>query len=118
MANLDKFTRSNEDIYREVQLLSGSTPFDLDDFSDIDITVKHKFSHIEIASFNLVAGTITKEDAANGILSFIIDRSDTEGEQTGIYQYEVTTQEADVEYEDNLRYRDFIGDCFILIPEL
>lgn len=90
-------------------------PFDTSDFNTIEIQIYHKHSLIEIASKSLAAGTVTLEaPTSDGYITFIVEDSETTGEQPGIYVYEILTTETDVDYEANTRTRKFKGDCFIL----
>lgn len=114
--NLDSFDRG-EDIYRSATLMIDNVAADTSDFTTIAVEVRHKFSKVVIGSYTLAGGTVqTPAPTSAGIITFIVARSDNESAQTGIYEYEITTTETDADYEDSIRYRKFIGDCFKLNP--
>ena len=117
MAILDKFNRG-EDIYRESVLEIDGEPTDTANFTTIAIEVRHKYSKEVLGLYSMAAGTIdTPAPTTSGVITWIIERQDnTDTVQTGIYEYEVTTTELDADYFAGIRYRKFIGDCFILNP--
>lgn len=86
---------------------------DLDSLDDITVTIHHKYSLIIMQTFTLSGGTVTKTDAANGICDIIIDGTDTDGEQAGIWMSQVDTEETDPDYTPK-RYRYGSSDAFIL----
>jgi len=114
MSSLDSFEKG-EDIYRSVALTVGGSAVDTADFDTIEVNVYHKYTLENIGSYSVAAGTVeTPAPTSGGVITFIVGRSDNEDARTGIYKYEVITTETDTDYEDNTRYREYNGDCFIL----
>ena len=115
MAVIDAFEQG-EDIFRSVILAIDGVVADTANFTTIAVKVFHKFSKVEIGSYTKAAGTVdTPAPTTDGIITFIISRSETDDAQTGIYSYEVETTEVDADYEGGFRTRKYIGDCFNLI---
>ncbi len=111
---LDTFERG-EDIYREIPLQADGVVVDTADFDTIEVRVLHKHSKVNIGTYSVALGTVTRElPTADGIISFIIPVADNEDAQTGIYQCKVTTTETDIDYPDNIRTRIGKEDNFIL----
>lgn len=112
---MDKFERG-EDIFRTVTLTIGGSAVDTSTFDTIEVDVYHKYSLIKIGEYSVAAGTVTKElPTSDGVISFIVSRTENDDAQTGIYQYEVITTEADADFEAGTRKRKYKGDCFILV---
>ena len=115
---MDSFTRGNEDISRSVTLTSdGSTAYDTDDFTAISVEVRHKKFGTVIGSYTLAASTVTQESpTTDGIITFIVSRTETASQPVGVYEYEVETIESDTDFESSVRHRSFVDDCFYLKP--
>ena len=112
--NLDKFERG-EDIFRSVTLTIDGSAADTLNFLTIEVRVFHKHSLIEIGSYSKSGGTVDNPaPTTDGVITFIVSRSENDDVATGIYQYEVETTETDADFEAGTRTRKFIGDCFIL----
>lgn len=113
--NLDKFEQG-EDIFRSVTLYIGNVVADTADFDTIEVDVFHKHSLIKIGEYSVAGGTVdTPAPTTDGVITFIVSRTETDDAQTGIYQYEIITTETDADYEAGSRTRKYKGDCFILV---
>ena len=112
---MDKFERG-EDIARSVTLTINGVAADTSFFITIEVDVYHKRSLIKIGEYSFVAGTVTKElPTTDGVISFIVSRTENESAATGIYTYEIETTEADADYSGGVRHRKYKGDCFNLV---
>lgn len=113
---IDTFIRGNEDITRTVTLTSdGSTALDTDDFTGINVQVRHKKFGTVVGTYTLNDSTVSKETpTSGGQITFIVSRIETASQPTGVYQFEVETEEADASYDGSVRHRSFVGDCFVL----
>lgn len=115
MATIDPFNRG-EDIYREATLTIDGVAADTANFTEITIIVRQKFSKVVIGTYTFTGGTVTKElPTTDGKVSFIINRADTEDEQTGIYEANIVTQELDADYVGGIRYREVDMDLLNLL---
>ena len=112
---IDTFEQG-EDIFRSVTLTIEGVATDTANFTTIGVKVFHKFSKVEIGSYTAGAGTVdTPIPTTDGVITFIISRSENDDVAIGIYSYEVETTEVDADFEGGTRTRKFIGDCFNLI---
>ena len=115
MATIVSFERG-EDIFRSVTLSIGGVAADTADFTTIAVKVFHKSSKVEIGSYTAADVTVgTPAPTTDGIITFIVSRSENADVATGIYSYEVETTEVDADYGGGIRTRKFIGDCFNLV---
>lgn len=104
-----------EDIYREILLTIGGVAADTANFLTITCKVVHELPNVQIGSYSFAAGTIKKNLPTNeGKISFIISKTENNIANPGIYQHEIETTETDADYEDSVRYRKLIGNCFRL----
>ncbi len=114
MATIDSFEQG-EDIHREVELQTLGAAIDTANFLTIEVDVFHRNAQTKIGEYSVAGGTVTKEiPTIDGIISFIVPRTATANQRTGLYDYEVITTEIDVDYIDNIRKRKFTGTCFNL----
>ena len=112
---MDTFERG-EDIFRNPILKIEGEAADTADFTTIEVRVFHSGSKKEIGSYLKAAGTVsTPAPTTDGIIEFIISRSENRNAQIGTYSYEAKTTEVDADYEDGSRTRKFIGECFELV---
>ena len=86
----------------------------LADFDDIIAVVYHKFSKAVMETFTDSLGEVVTVDAATGHARVILNEDDTAGKQLGTYCLDVRSEEPDINYEDNTRYRAWSWDKFIL----
>ena len=114
MATLETFYRGQSapvDLTLEDE---NGTAINLATFDDIWVVIYHKYSKVEMRSYQDSLGQVVTIDAAAGHCRVILDDEDTESAQLGIYSVDVRTEEPDVDYADNTRYRASSADIFIL----
>ena len=104
-------------IVRDIILVYEDTglPIDLDDLDEITFEPIHAVTNRILDEFNLTDGTVAKIDATAGEARFIVPQSVSALAKRGNYLVEVTTEEADTDFEDNTHIRKGITFCFKLI---
>ena len=113
---MDKFIKGKEDVYRRIQLTIDSVAADTSNFTEIEVIIKHKINRSLLVTLTLMGGTVEKESPnTSGYINFIIDRSDHSTADIGDYEAEIVTDEIDLDYEDDIRQRGLVVDCFTLI---
>jgi hypothetical protein len=116
MDGSDIFNRGAS-IPREVYLYNYDTegPIDLDTLTEITFEVLHTTTNRVLGTYTLTGGTITKQDAANGIAWFDVGQSNTTTAKRGDYLLRVSSEETDANYESSTHIRTGMAFCFKLI---
>ena len=103
-------------IPRTLLLQYGDTlaPIDLDTLTEITFEVLHSTTNRILGTYTLTGGTITKQDAANGLAWFDVGQSKSATAKRGEYLIRTATEETDVDFEDNTHIRTGMAFCFKL----
>jgi len=103
-------------VLRVVNLTYEDTglPIDLDDLDEIQFEVLHAVTSRILGTYTLTGGTVTILDAAAGSARFIVPQSVSALAKLGEYLMIATTEETDVNYEDNTHVRKGMSFCFKL----
>ena len=111
----DIFNRGDS-IPRTIVLTYEDTglPIDLDDLDEIEFEIIHSTTNRTLGTYTLTGGDITKQDAANGISWFAVGQTVSATAKRGDWLILVTTDEADVNYENSTHIRKGMGFCFKL----
>ena len=112
----DIFNRGGS-IPRVINLVYEDTglPIDTDSLNDILFSVIHSTTTRELDNFSLGESTVEILDSTNGQVRFIVPQSITATAKLGKYNVIVTTEETDVDYEDNTYIRTGSGFSFKLV---
>jgi len=115
MDSSDIFNRGDS-ISRTVMLYNEDTdvPIDLDILTDIQFEVLHTVTNRVLATYTLSGGSITKQDAANGLAWFDVGQSNTGTAKRGDYLLRSKSWEADVNFESGVHIRTGTAFCFKL----
>ncbi len=111
----DIFNRGDS-IPRTIVLTYENTglPIDLDDLDEIEFEIIHSTTNRTLGIYTLTDGDITIQDAVNGIAWFAVSQTISSTAKRGDWLILVTTEEPDVNYEDNVHIRKGMGFCFKL----
>lgn len=115
MDSSDIFNRGAS-IVRDIILTYEDTglPIDLDDLDEITFEPIHAVTNRILDEFTLTGGTVTKVDATAGQARFIVPQSISALAKRSNYLVLVTTEETDIDYENNNHIRKGMGFCFKL----
>ena len=91
-----------------------NAPIDLDILTEITFEVLHTVTNRLLGIYTLTGGTITKQDAANGLAWFDIGQTLSAAAKRGDYLIRSTTEETDANYEDSTHIRTGMAFCFKL----
>lgn len=116
MATLDTVYRGQSHAVDFYLTDEDGVAINLATFDDIWVVCYHKYSKVQMETWQDSLGTVVTVDAATGHARVILNEDDTVDAQTGIYSLDVISEEPDVNYEDNTRYRAWSWDKFILKP--
>ena len=89
-------------------------PLDLDTLNEITFVVIHAITGRTLGTYTLTGGTITKQDAGNGLAWFNVGQSRSATAKLGHYLISVSSEETDAAYENNTHVRTGIAFCFKL----
>lgn len=107
---MNQYVRGQEDIPLTITMSESGA-----DKTEVTIVVKHKKLGTTIGTYTLTGGTVTVVTTA---ASFIVGRSETDSQPTGVYVAQVTTKETNANYESNIKQESFQVDLFYLKSEL
>jgi len=111
---MDEFEKG-ESIGREITITASGID-DLDDFDTIEVSVYHWLLFRNAGTYSLALGNLTKNDPTTLMKVFFdVPPSITNNIRRGKYRYQLSTTEADGDYDNGIRVRTSRGWCFKLI---